>query len=63
MFPTMPRMQKLNEFGLPTTLSVANEQGKKIQVIKLENNDEWFGINTPEELDKANDLKNKVSSI
>ncbi len=63
IFPTMPRMQKLNEFGLPTTLSVANEQGKKIQVIKLENNDEWFGINTAEELDKANDLKNQVSSI
>ena len=40
-----------------------NEQGKKIQVIKLENNDEWFGINTQEELDKANDLKNQVSSI
>lgn len=63
MFPTMPMMKKINEYGLPTTLSVANEQEKKIQVIKLENNDEWFGINTPEELDKANDLKNKVSSI
>lgn len=63
MFPTMPMMKKINEYGLPTTLSVANEQGKKIQVIKLENNDEWFGINTPEELNKANDLKNQVSSI
>ncbi len=63
MFPTMPMMKKINEYGLPTTLSVANEQGKKIQVIKLENNDEWFGINTQEELDKANDLKNQVSSI
>ena len=63
MFPTMPMMKKINEYGLPTTLSVANEQRKKIQVIKLENNDEWFGINTMEELDKANDLKNQVSSI
>ncbi|HRY36758.1 MAG TPA: sugar phosphate nucleotidyltransferase [Candidatus Magasanikbacteria bacterium] len=62
MFPTMPRMQKINEFGLPTTLSVANEQGKKIQVIKLENNDEWFGINTPEELAKADKLKSREAT-
>lgn len=63
MFPTMPRMKKLNEFGLPTTLSMANEQGEKIQVIKLEKNDEWFGINTQEELEEADKLKNQVSSI
>jgi bifunctional UDP-N-acetylglucosamine pyrophosphorylase/glucosamine-1-phosphate N-acetyltransferase len=60
IFPTMPRMQKLNEFGLPTTLSVANEQGKKIQVIKLSDNNEWFGINTPAELEGANLRKKHV---
>ena len=59
MFPTMPKMKKINEYGLPTTLSVANEQGKKIQVVKLENNSEWFGINTPAELEEANKLKSK----
>ena len=63
IFPTMPKMIKINEFGLPTTFSVANEQGEKIRVVKLENDSEWFGINTMEELEKANELKNKVSSI
>ena len=57
MFPTMPMMKKINEYGLPTTLSVANEQGKKIQVVKLQDNSEWFGINTQEELEKADELK------
>lgn len=59
MFPTMPKMIKINEFGLPTTLSIANEQGKKIEVVKLQNNNEWFGINTSEELNKADVLKRK----
>jgi len=57
MFPTMPKMIKINEFGLPTTFSIANEQGKKIRVVKLENNSEWFGINTSEELERADKLK------
>lgn len=59
MFPTMPMMKKINEYGLPTTLSVANEQGEKIRVVKLENNNEWFGINTSEELAKADKLKSR----
>lgn len=57
MFPAMPLLRKLGEYGLPTALAMANEQSKKVQVIKLKNNNEWFGINTPQELEEANRRK------
>lgn len=60
MFPAMPPLRKLGEYGLPTALAMANAQGKKIQVIKLKNNSEWFGINTPEELSEARERKSKT---
>lgn len=57
MFPAMPRMRKLGEYGLPTALAVANNDGKKAQVVKLKNNNEWFGVNTPAELEEADRRK------
>ncbi|MFH1946962.1 MAG: sugar phosphate nucleotidyltransferase [Candidatus Magasanikbacteria bacterium] len=59
MFPDMPKLKKLGEWGLPTTLAVARGEGKKYQIIKLEDSREWFGVNTVEELEKANLLKNR----
>jgi bifunctional UDP-N-acetylglucosamine pyrophosphorylase/glucosamine-1-phosphate N-acetyltransferase len=58
MYPTMPLLRKLNEYGLPTVLAIARGEGVKYQVIKLENSDEWFGINTAKELEEANKRKN-----
>lgn len=57
MFPAMPPLRKLGEFGLPTALAIANSEGKKVEVIKLKNNNEWFGINTPAELAEADRRK------
>ncbi len=57
IFPSMPKMRKLGEWGLPTALAVARGEGKKYQVIKLEDSSEWFGINTVGELKKADLLK------
>ncbi|PIT88646.1 MAG: hypothetical protein COU29_02655 [Candidatus Magasanikbacteria bacterium CG10_big_fil_rev_8_21_14_0_10_36_32] len=53
IFPDMPPMKKLGEYGLPTVLEMANEQNLSVQVIKLQDSSQWFGINTPEELEEA----------
>ena len=60
MFPTMPPLRKLGEYGLPTALAIARGQGVKYQVIKLKNPNEWFGINTKEELRRADEMKNST---
>lgn len=63
MFPSMPPLRKLGEYGLPTALAIARGQGVKYQVIKLNNPEEWFGINTKEELEKANIRITNVSNV
>jgi UDP-N-acetylglucosamine pyrophosphorylase len=60
MYPTMPPIPKLNEFGLPTALKIARESGKKHEVVKLIDSTEWFGVNTPEELEEARRRKINV---
>ncbi len=60
MFPTMPPLRKLGEYGLPTALAMARAAGGLYQVIKLENPQEWFGVNTPEELAEADRRKRRV---
>lgn len=57
IFPTMPPMRKLGEYGLPTALAVARDSGKPFQVVLLDDPNEWFGVNTPEELGEANRRK------
>lgn len=53
IFPTMPKMEKLGEYGLPTAFTVARDSGLPHGVVKLDDPDEWFGVNTPEELLEA----------
>lgn len=57
VFPRMPRLKKLNEYGLPTALAMARDEGKKFQVIKLVDVSEWHGVNTIEELKFSDKLK------
>lgn len=57
VFPSMPPLRKLGEYGLPTALAMATAEGKKVQVIKLKNSNEWFGVNTPDELAEADRRK------
>ncbi len=59
-YPTMPPMRKLGEYGLPTALRMARGQKKIYQIISLQNPDEWYGVNTLEELEEANRRKNIV---
>ena len=63
MFPSMPQLRKLGEFGLPTALAMARNQKEKYKLIPLEDNNEWFGINTPEQLTQAVDKKREKVSL
>ena len=56
-FPSMPPLRKLGEYGLPTALAMANKFNLKVQVVKLADNNEWFGVNTPAELAEADRRK------
>jgi len=58
IYPKMPKLRKLGEYGLPTALAMARDQNKKYQIIKIKDNNEWFGINTDEELIEANNRLN-----
>lgn len=53
IFPDMPPLRKLGEYGLPTALAIARSTGAPHQIVQLENNREWFGVNTPEDLEEA----------
>lgn len=57
MFPSMPRMKKLDEYGLPAALSMVQAQGKRCEVLALDNASEWFGVNTIEDLQEADRRK------
>lgn len=60
IFPNLKPIKNLGEYGLPSAWEEAVKEGKITQAIKLKNNDEWFGINTPEELAEANKRKLKI---
>jgi bifunctional UDP-N-acetylglucosamine pyrophosphorylase/glucosamine-1-phosphate N-acetyltransferase len=57
IFPTMPPMRKLGEYGLPTALAVARDSSQPFQVVLLDDSSEWYGVNTPEELTEADRRK------
>ena len=44
------------EYYLPDLISIAVSQGKKIVSIKAENEDEVLGVNTPEQLQKVEEI-------
>lgn len=51
------------EYYLTDLMNMAKDQSEKITIFKLKNKDEWFGVNTPEELEQANTLfKRKFST-
>lgn len=52
------------EYYLTELINMAKKQGKKINIFMLQNKNEWFGVNTPEELEEANKLfKNLISNV
>lgn len=63
IFPAMPPLRKLGEYGLPTALALAQAQGKPCQVLTLAEGNEWFGVNTPDELAEADRRKRDLPSL
>lgn len=57
IFPRMPMLRKLGEFGLPTAIAMARDEKEKYQIVSLKDSSEWFGVNTPEELEEARKRK------
>lgn len=57
MFPTMPKLRKLGEYGLPTALALAQSARQSFEVVTLKDSDEWLGVNTPEDLEEAKKRK------
>lgn len=59
IFPRMPELRKLGEYGLPTALAMARDEKLKFQVIKMLDSNQWHGVNTLEELEIADRLKSQ----
>jgi len=57
IFPNMPKMRVINEYGIPTAIMMAREDYKKIQAVLLEDSNEWYGVNRPHELEEADKRK------
>jgi bifunctional UDP-N-acetylglucosamine pyrophosphorylase/glucosamine-1-phosphate N-acetyltransferase len=47
------------EYYINNFLDMANSEGKKVNIYQLREAEEWVGVNTPEELEKANQLYKK----
>ena len=62
VFPTLAPIGGLKEYGLPALVVSALLEGKTVQAVKLENPEEWFGVNTSEELAEADRRKRLGSS-
>jgi bifunctional UDP-N-acetylglucosamine pyrophosphorylase/glucosamine-1-phosphate N-acetyltransferase len=48
-FVNLPLMATLGEYGLPSVLSMAQESGLPVRIVKLGCN-EWYGVNSKEDL-------------
>ena len=60
MYPTMQPLRKLGEYGLPTALAVARDEKRPHQVVLLKDSGEWFGVNTKEQLERADKKKTEL---
>lgn len=56
-YKNLKKIPGLSEFGLPSFVEEAIETKSKMGAIKLSNPEEWFGVNTPEQLEEADRRK------
>jgi bifunctional UDP-N-acetylglucosamine pyrophosphorylase/glucosamine-1-phosphate N-acetyltransferase len=56
-YQTLSPIPNLGELGLPSFIDIAFRTESKVQAVKLKNPNEWFGINTPEQLKEADKRK------
>ena len=55
-YKNLKPIPSLNEYGLPSFIGEAVKLNSTYQAVLLKNRNEWFGINTKEELEYANKL-------
>lgn len=60
IFPVMPKLTKIREYGLPAALMMAQNGSWPFKIASLLDPAEWFGVNTQEELAEA-DLRKQAS--
>jgi len=53
----------LKELGLTGFIDIANNQEANMMGIKLDDDHEWLGINTPNQLRLADERKNKTNKL
>ncbi|MFC1613232.1 sugar phosphate nucleotidyltransferase [Patescibacteria group bacterium] len=61
IYPLLKPITGLGELGLPSFAEEAVKEKAKFEAIKLKNPDEWFGINTKEQLKEADEQKRRQS--
>jgi len=49
------------EYGLPSFIEEALNSGSRLGAVKLENSNQWFGVNTPEQLAEADRRKREAN--
>lgn len=56
-YPNLKPFSNAGEYGLPSFIEEALNNGSRLGAVKLENSNQWFGINTPEQLAEADRRK------
>ncbi|MFW5888617.1 MAG: sugar phosphate nucleotidyltransferase [Patescibacteria group bacterium] len=52
-YKNLTKIPGLNEYGLPSFIDKAFENKAKLRAVKLSDPNEWFGVNTPDQLKEA----------
>ena len=59
-YPNLKPIHGLGEYGLPSFVEEALNNGSKLSAVKLTDPDEWFGVNTTEQLVEADRRKRET---
>lgn len=59
-YPNLRPFSGAGEYGLPSFIEEALKNGSRLGAVKLENPNEWFGVNTPEQLAEADKRKRQA---
>lgn len=59
-YPNLKPIPGLGEYGLPSFVEEAIASGSRLEALRLRDSNEWFGINTPEQLAEADKRKRNV---
>jgi bifunctional N-acetylglucosamine-1-phosphate-uridyltransferase/glucosamine-1-phosphate-acetyltransferase GlmU-like protein len=60
-YARIPKVDGLGEYGLPATVALALKERRRAHAVQMKDANEWFGINTKEELALADTRKKDIS--